>query len=101
MTDAEFGCLVPFVDDSESYVNGFESGIIWQRMLAGEEIIGGATEPPTHSENFEVFKRMADAMNYDIADTLDRRDGWMFVTFIKRKRKFRVVMGGVADERTP
>lgn len=97
MDEAEFECLVPFTDASESYVNGFEAGIIWQRMTSGEKIIGGATEPLTHSENLEVFKRMAEAMGYDITHVFDRNDGWMFVTFTKRTRKFRIVQGGITD----
>jgi hypothetical protein len=97
MEDAEFGCLVPFKDDSESFVNGFEAGMIWQRMIAGESVIGGATEPLTHSANLEVFKRMAEAMSYEITQIFDRNDGWMFVTFTKRKRRFTIVQGGISD----
>ncbi|MGC4393759.1 hypothetical protein [Agrobacterium sp. M50-1] len=97
-TDSEFHCLVPFTDESESFVNGFEAGMIWQRMLSGDELIGGATEPPTHSENIEVFKRMAQAMGYDLDGHYDRTDGWMYVSFIKRKRKFSIVQGGISDD---
>jgi hypothetical protein len=99
--ESEFHCLVPFTDESESFVNGFEAGMIWQRMLAGEANIGGAFDPPTHTKNLEVFKRMADAIGYDIKKDWDDVDGWMSVTFTKRKRKFHIVQGGISDDGTP
>ncbi|WCA57818.1 hypothetical protein G6M16_008940 [Agrobacterium tumefaciens] len=100
-TQSDFHCLVPFTDESESFVHGFEAGMIWQRMLSGEELIGGATEPPTHYANLEVFKRMAQAMSYDLNGHYDRKDGWMYVSFIKWKRKFSIVQGGISDDGQP
>jgi hypothetical protein len=87
---AEFRCLVPFPDASDSFVHGFEAGMIWQRMVRGEQEIGGISEVATHSANAEVFQRMADAQGYDLHID-DSADGWMIATFVKRKNRFRVV----------
>lgn len=88
---AEFRCLVPFPDGSASFVNGFEAGMVWQRMVAGETPL----ENPIayHEENLLVFERMADAQGYDM-EAEKPSDGWVCVTFTKRPNRFRVVEGG-------
>ncbi|MBB3411181.1 hypothetical protein FHT87_005134 [Rhizobium sp. BK316] len=87
---AEFRCLVPFPDQSENFVLGFEAGMIWQRMVSGETTIGGLDEIATHAGNIAVFQRMADAQGYDLM-TDDAGDGWIIATFTKRKNRFRLV----------
>lgn len=89
----EFRCLVPFPDKSQSFVHGFEAGMIWQRMVAGEASIGGVCEVATHSKNAGVFQRMADAQGYDIVLEI-ASDGWMIATFTKRTTRFLVIDGG-------
>lgn len=88
---AQFRCLVPFPDPSESFVLGYEAGMIWQRMNAGEFKIGGSDEVATHAANLEVFQRMADAQAYDLEIEPCGDDCWMIATFTKRQKKFRVV----------
>ena len=46
MSDAEYGLILPFFDDSESFTLGFECGSIDGRMIAGENF--NAT---VHSKN--------------------------------------------------
>lgn len=88
----EFRCLVPFPDQSESFVLGFEAGMIWQRMISGELVIGGLDEIATHETNAVVFQRMADAQSYDL--TIDPAgNGWIIATFVKRQNRFRVIDG--------
>lgn len=90
---AEFRCLVPFPDPSASFVHGFEAGMVWQRMIAGETPI----ENPVayHVENRTTFERMAAAQGYDVEiEPCD--DTWMTVTFTKRRLRFSVVEGGAA-----
>lgn len=88
----EFRCLVPFPDQSASFVHGFEAGMIWQRMVAREAVIGSADEVATHAENAAVFQRMADAQGYDL--TIEPPvDGWIVATFVKRQSRFRVIEG--------
>lgn len=94
----EFRCLVPFPDGSDSFVHGFEAGMIWQRMVAGEANIGGMDEVATHSANRRVFERMAAAQGYDI--TVEADDGeWMIATFTKRRTRFRLVESAGGGER--
>lgn len=95
---AEFRCLVPFPDQSESFVNGFEAGLVWQRMSDGETPI----ENPIayHLANRMVFERMAAAQGYDVefepcmaGATICHT--WMTATFTKRRNRFSVIQGGV------
>lgn len=87
---AEFRCLVPFPDGSDSFVNGFEAGMIWQRMNAGEHQIGGLDEIATHASNAEVFRRMATAQGYSV-EIEPSIDEWIIATFTKNPRRFAVV----------
>ncbi|NSZ57795.1 hypothetical protein FY145_07095 [Agrobacterium tumefaciens] len=89
----EFRCLVPFPDQSESFVLGFEAGMIWMRMVKGESHIGGLNEIATHAGNEEVFMRMAAAQGYDL-QVSQAGDGWIIAEFTKRARRFSVVEGG-------
>lgn len=93
---AEFKCLVPFPDGSESFVHGFEAGMIWQRMVLGEFKIGGLDEVATHGENSDVFQRMADAQGYDLS-IMPAGDCWIIPTFTKRQRRFRVIDASIAE----
>jgi len=88
---ADFRCIASFPDDSASFVNGFEAGMLWHRMVAGETPI----ENPIayHSENREVFQRMADAQGYD-AEFEPIDDEWMIATFTKRPKRFGIITGG-------
>jgi hypothetical protein len=68
---AGFRLLVPFPDGSESFVHGFEAGMIWQRMQNGEAHIA--------------------AMGYDMTAE-DCGDGcWSIVTFERRRQRFTVI----------
>lgn len=87
---AEFRCLVPFPDQSASFVHGFEAGLIWQRMNAGEQVIGTNYEIATHSANEEVFRRTADAHGYLLEVEKDGSE-WIIATFTKNPQRFRVV----------
>jgi hypothetical protein len=93
---SEFRCLVPFPDESQSFVHGFEAGMIWRRMNAGEAVIGGLDEIALHVENEEVFRRMGAAHGYTV-DVLPPRDGWITVMFTKNPKRFGVVEGGRHD----
>ncbi|TCU34029.1 hypothetical protein [Rhizobium azibense] len=89
---AEFQCLVPFPDQSDSFVNGFEAGMVWQRMINGERLIGGNEEIAMHSANADVFRRMASAHGYDV--TVERCDQeWAIFTFTKWPKRFKIVEG--------
>lgn len=78
--DAEYRPLVPFDDESASFVNGFEAGIIWSEMQRGDAI---AQDTPVHEANLVLLQRMADASGYDM-EAGEIRDGWVFVKFAPR-----------------
>jgi hypothetical protein len=43
----EYNLVMPFLDESESYCNGFELGQIWERMKNGDQI----NTQPVHVTN--------------------------------------------------
>lgn len=88
MSDDDFKCLVPFPDESPSFVYGFESGMIWQRMESDETEI--ETNVPLHYENRKVFERMASARGYDVE--INKHDEcWAYFVFTKKRSHLRVV----------
>lgn len=92
--DAEYACIVPFPDESASFANGFEAGMIWVRMEAGEQRIEFISMP-LHAGNAEVFRRMAAARGYDL--TIDADDGeWICGEFTKRRSSLTVISGGLS-----
>lgn len=97
MENGEFKPLVSFPDVSDSFAHGFEAGMVWQRMIAGEIEIDNAV--PYHSQNADVFEAMADAMNYDIEvkHLEDAFHEWCNVVFIRRPAR-RPKLTVVGDE---
>lgn len=57
---AEFGLIVSFPDQSESFTNGFEAGTFDARMGTGESPI----EHIAHEANYEVLRRLATRRGY-------------------------------------
>ena len=82
--DVEQALMVSFPDQSDSFVHGFEAGMIWQRMQAGEAVIESPL--PYHFANCEVFHRLAEAGGYDIEchEVKDMEMEWTEVSFMKR-----------------
>lgn len=62
MTDAEYALLVSFPDQSASYVNGFEAGMLWESMQRGD---AAEIEYTIHEENRLTVQRMAIAGGWD------------------------------------
>lgn len=77
--DAEYGLIVAFPDGSASFVNGFEAGRVDQQMIDGVPEF----EMTAHSENEEVFRRMAIAMGYEFTFENTEYSEWQFVKFKK------------------
>lgn len=87
--DTEMRCIVPFPDQSASFVHGFEAGLVWARMEAGQTHIDG-NGVPFHEANLEVFRRMAAHFGYDME--AQPGDGtWAEITFTKRRSRLSVV----------
>lgn len=84
---ADYRCIVPFPDESASFVHGFEAGMIWGRMEHAEAFIDGTF----HTENLEVYRRMAGARGYDIETKSTEFPEWTEVKFSKRRNRLTVV----------
>lgn len=87
--------LVAFPDQSETFVLGFEAGMLWRRLEAEAEplIDMGFDEGfPVHTANLEVISRMASSKGYAV-ETKPVDDCWSAVrlTFSGGKPKLSVV----------
>lgn len=68
--------LMPFVDQSENFTNGFECGQIWEQMIEEKEI----SNRPVHSVNVKQIELMCEHFGYEFSVT-DCEDGcWHFLT---------------------
>ena len=79
--EVEYRLLVSFPDESESFVHGFESGIVWAKIEAGLNLI----EVTIHAQNEEVMRRMARARGYDIDIKKTDFVGWLEATLRKNR----------------
>lgn len=79
--ETTFGLVVSFEDQSESYVNGWEAGVLWERMKSG---MVAEIEMVAHTANKETFNRMAIAEGWDITCTPTEYEEWMDVKMEKR-----------------
>ena len=61
---------IAFNDQSESYVHGFEAGMIYQQMLNGDEI-----SQMIHEENQGQIEAIANKLGYKYIVSL-LQDGW-------------------------
>lgn len=54
--EQEFKPLMPFIDESESFVHGFECGQIWQKLQGGNSFVGYTI----HTENSAQIQMICD-----------------------------------------
>jgi hypothetical protein len=67
--------LMPFIDESESFTNGFECGQIWQRISEGETIANQLI----HWENAEQIKRICETFGLSCEIT-QWNETWAYLT---------------------
>lgn len=79
-TNADYGLLVSFEDQSDSYVHGFEAGLISARMKSGIEAEIKAT---VHTANRETITRMAIAYGWSALFETTQFEEWSEVTMEK------------------
>lgn len=79
MTEEPMSMVFAFTDQSPSFVNGFEAGLIWGLIEAGEPLIdlGYMDGFPIHVENREVVSRMAASRNYHVEFRDVEVEGWI------------------------
>lgn len=87
--DSDYGLLVSFPDQSESYVLGFEAGCLWEVLKAGHgDMIYSVT---MHTANEEAFTRIG--RHYSCtAEFKKLAEGWSEATLRRNtKPRLRVV----------
>lgn len=61
--------------DDPIYVNGFEAGMIWQKIQDGEVY----ENHPFHTANKEIITRMCETFNCDF-DIVEHDETWCYLT---------------------
>lgn len=85
---SEYQPIVSFVDQSKSFVHGYEAGYLGCQMESGKLEI--SSDVPYHVANLELFERMCVTWNYSM-EVLSKDDTYAFVKFTKRTSHFKVV----------
>lgn len=70
--------LMPFFDESESFVNGFETGQIWEQIKNGEEI----WKRPIHTSNEKQISAMCEMFGctFCIGNTESKEWMWLSIS---------------------
>ena len=76
--------LMPFIDESESFTNGFECGQIWEKISQGETL----EKYLCHSENEEQIKMICESfgVEYHFEEAREKgkssiySTGWLYLT---------------------
>lgn len=90
---AEYGLIVSFPDQSESFTLGVEAGMFWQRVENGER----GFSMTVHTSNLEVLRRMAAAKDLILDAWPAEVDGWAETELTEKpKPTFRIVSGGLS-----
>lgn len=83
--------LVIFTDQSESFANGVEAGMLYQRFNTETDTI----EACSHIANREILTSMAEFLDWDICIEESESEGWDYLIAtkkqIKPKPKFTVI----------
>ena len=87
--EENYAPIMPFYDQSKSFTNGFECGIIWERMKLGEEV-GGCM--PVHNENIPQIRLMCQHFGYEL-EIKQYDSHWSFVKTITRNEQPRAAKG--------
>lgn len=67
--------LMPFLDESESFTNGFECGRIWQEVNAGETFASYLA----HKCNQKQIEMIFEHFGYEYL-IVDAGEGWIYLT---------------------
>jgi hypothetical protein len=78
----EYGLLFAFDDESPSFVNGFEAGMIYQEMDTAEEI-----RRTIHRENLGLIQKMAARFGWKADIEEVGMPEWLEVTLTKKIKR--------------
>lgn len=75
---SEAGMVFAFTDPSQSFRDGFEVGMIWQRIQQGETVIDCGFQEgfPVGTGNIAVINRMASCSGYSVETKDTGYEGW-------------------------
>lgn len=78
MNSGEWSLVLKFTDGSTSFVNGFEAGMIWERMQSADKRdINKTIDMTVHEENRELYERMAAKLGWSFHTRPTTVEGWM------------------------
>ena len=58
--------LFALPDKSDSFVNGFEAGMIFAKLITKPEILDTSDDFPLRRANIQVFRNMAKSLSYHV-----------------------------------
>jgi len=96
--NVEYGLIVSFPDQSETFTLGVEAGMFWQRIESGERRFSLTA----HTCNLEVLRRMAGAHNLMLDAWPSEVEGWADVEVFEPepRPKLQLIRGGLATVTT-
>lgn len=71
-----------FPDGSNSFVSGYEAGLLGARMALGEEEI--ISPLPYHTDNLELFRGMSEHYGYSMTHQPTEFSEWSNVEFLRK-----------------
>lgn len=77
--NTSYSLAVSFPDQSQTFVLGFEAGMLWQLMVKDEPEINITT----NTLNREVISRMANSMRYTLYVEPTSIEGWDHTRLVK------------------
>jgi hypothetical protein len=95
----EYGLVVAFPDQSETFTLGVEAGMFWQRIESGERRFSLTA----HTNNLEALRRMATARDLILDAWPAMVDGWAEVEVSEPdpRPKLQLIKGGLAAAPSP
>lgn len=93
--EENYSLILAFDDDSISFCNGWELGVIWQQMKFNQVIEGCY-----HTENVNMLRKMAESNKYSIKAVISEVPEWTYILlepYRKGIEKFSVIKGGGDD----
>ena len=89
MNSGEWSLVLKFPDASESFVNGFEAGMIWEKMQSADKRdINKTIEMTVHEANRELYEAMATKLGWSIKTRSTTVEGWIYLTL--RRQVYRI-----------
>lgn len=90
-TNATYELELAFVDESESFVLGWEARAVWEKLLYEEQVVSFDRGFPLHAKNTELYMRMGKVKGFTLSvEPAYCENGaiveeYIYVTFIKNK----------------